>query len=211
MTVEWHAAFVKAQAEFPPIGKGQKATIPTKSGGSYDYTYASLPDVLDAVREVLAKNGFAVAQSVEGRRTVDRRCDSYLPQGRPRRNVRPARSGLRLANAVGAGSAITYARRYALPLRWGSPRTRTTTELGLLRYVGRSRHLSLLDMKWRRWVWDESAVFKAWTEAERKAAAAAGMERLGVNEFQNQNEARAVLEEMRVAYEGRTDGLPLDV
>jgi ERF superfamily len=69
------------------------------------------------------------------------------------------------------------------------------------------------DQDWKKWVWEESAVLKDWTEDERKAAAKAAMDRvLGSAEtIANSGEAMIVLNEMRVAYENRTDGLPLDV
>src|SRR3990167_8709519 len=62
----WAKAWVAAWAELPGIWQGRKGTIPTKAGGSYEYNYAALPDILAVARPVLAKHGLAVAQSVVG-------------------------------------------------------------------------------------------------------------------------------------------------
>lgn len=69
------------------------------------------------------------------------------------------------------------------------------------------------DVQWKRWVWDESAVFKAWSENERKTEAKLAMERLGVTELLTQPEAQHVLDDMRAVYESRPkqdDALPLE-
>ena len=110
---EWAAAFVAAQSEMPDIPKSKTATIPTKSGGSFKYSYADLPDIIEKVRPVLAKHGLAIGQSVEpvnggiGLLTrifhkaghVETFGPVVLPGG---------------GDARAAGSAITYARRYGL-------------------------------------------------------------------------------------------------
>ena len=53
----------------------------------------------------------------------------------------------------------------------------------------------------KQWVWDASAVFKAWSEDERKAAAKLAMEQLAFDELVNMDEAKAVLDHMRGQYE----------
>lgn len=109
----WIAAFSEAQKEFPPITKDKTATIQTKAGGSFSYSYADLPTILDLVSPVLEKHGLAVAQSavsLDGGVGVETRIyhteghvetfgPVYLPAG---------------DDARGAGSAVTYARRYSL-------------------------------------------------------------------------------------------------
>lgn len=57
------AALAAAQAEFPSIPKTKEATVQTKSGGTYTYTYADLADVLGAVRPVLGAHGLALTQT----------------------------------------------------------------------------------------------------------------------------------------------------
>ena len=112
--VEWAKAFVAAQSEMPEIAKSKKATIPMRSGGGYEYSYADLPAIIDAVRPILSKHGLAFAQSVETTETHDISIttrvyhagggvQSFGPLLLPGGN-----------DARGAGSAITYGRRYAL-------------------------------------------------------------------------------------------------
>ncbi len=52
-------ALAAFQGECPPIRKGNRATVPTKSGGQYSYDYADLSDVLEVVLPVLARHGLA--------------------------------------------------------------------------------------------------------------------------------------------------------
>src|SRR4051794_10982324 len=55
-------AIVKAQAALDAVPKDKTAKIPTKSGGSFSYNYASLDTVIEHVHGVLAANGLAVVQ-----------------------------------------------------------------------------------------------------------------------------------------------------
>lgn len=109
----WAEAFIKAQSDLPLIPKTKSATITTKTGGSYAYQFADLPDVLAAAVPVLNKHGLGVGQSVAGDArevTVTTRiyhtsghCEEFGPLVLP--------SG---GDARSAGSAITYAKRYGL-------------------------------------------------------------------------------------------------
>lgn len=115
------AALVKATADLKNIVKDSTGNIPTKGGGSYSYSYAALPGVVEAVRPVLAKHGIAVVQGMmpeplmgaEGdvsAVTIETtllhesgewlRTAAVIPVSQP--------------TAQGVGSAITYGRRYAL-------------------------------------------------------------------------------------------------
>lgn len=106
---EWAAAFVKACAEMPPIAKNKVVNT-----GKFSYSYADLPDIVDAVRPVLATHGLGIGQTVEasgpGTVAVTTRIfhsaghsESFGPLTLPAGN-----------DAQSAGSAITYARRYSL-------------------------------------------------------------------------------------------------
>ena len=55
------AAFLKAQSEFPDIGKDSEA-----GAGSFTYKYASLPAILRECLPVLHENGFALSQTFGG-------------------------------------------------------------------------------------------------------------------------------------------------
>lgn len=110
----WTAAWVKAWATMPDIGQGRTASIPTKTGGAYSYTYAALADILTTVRGTLAGNGLALAQSVveapSGFIGVETRI--YHQAGHVEifgPIVLPA-----VGDARSVGSAVTYARRYSL-------------------------------------------------------------------------------------------------
>lgn len=110
---KWTAAFVKAQAAMPHIHKGTTAKIPTRDGKSFSYSYAELPDIIDAVRPVLTENGLGIGQSVEpvgngiGLFTRIYHEAGHVETFGP--VVLPAGG-----DARAAGSAITYARRYGL-------------------------------------------------------------------------------------------------
>ena len=53
------AALVALQAELPVVQKSKTANVPTKTGGSYRYTYADLADVTAAVVPLLVKHGLS--------------------------------------------------------------------------------------------------------------------------------------------------------
>ena len=119
MTVEWSTevdqiapAFVAALGEMPTIPKAEEAKI-ASTKGSYSYRYADLAGYLDAVRPVLARHGLAVTQPVtmlDGPPIVT--TTVLHTSGQYVRSQFAMRVNGSDAQAV--GSAITYARRYAL-------------------------------------------------------------------------------------------------
>lgn len=112
-TATMYAAFIKAQAAFPPVKKRRTASIPTKGGGSYSYKYADLADILDAVTGPLRENGFGLVQSVsspDGAVGITTRL-LHVSGGVIESDVLALPSG---GGSQAAGSAITYARRYSL-------------------------------------------------------------------------------------------------
>lgn len=113
MNEEWAKAFVAAQGDLPEITKDKTVTVKTKNGQSFKYSYADLPTIVAKIRPVLAKHGLAVAQDVEiqdGRVVVSTRI--YHVSGYMEKFGPVVLNGGNDAQA--AGSAITYARRYAL-------------------------------------------------------------------------------------------------
>lgn len=56
------AAFSKAQAEFAVPKRSRKVKIRTKQGGEFEYAYATLDDIVAAIRKPLADNGLAFFQ-----------------------------------------------------------------------------------------------------------------------------------------------------
>lgn len=105
------AALAAVQAELPDVRKSETATVQTKTGGSYKYSYADLAAVSKAILPLLGKHGLAWVTKptiTEGRFVLvyqlrhvsgEMETGEYpLPTGTPQE----------------IGSAITYARRYTL-------------------------------------------------------------------------------------------------
>lgn len=117
------AALAVAQGKYPVITKGKTARVKTRSGDTYTYAYADISDVLKAILPVLSAEGLSVIQ-VQGiaesgadelvtrlmhssgqwvQSTVRLEVARFADDGAP--VVVPAQD---------MGSAMTYARRYAL-------------------------------------------------------------------------------------------------
>ena len=58
-------ALLKCHAAFPEIVKDAIGKIPLKSGGSYEYAYATLPDVQRAIKPILSENSLLLSQGTE--------------------------------------------------------------------------------------------------------------------------------------------------
>lgn len=106
---ELFAALAVAQGAFPPITRDRTVRVKTKDGGSYTFAYAPLDSVMEKVRPVLAANGLAITQTFRGYELVTSlihasggSLDSVLPMERQGGSWQEF------------GSAITYARRYAI-------------------------------------------------------------------------------------------------
>jgi hypothetical protein len=106
-------ALAKAQAEMGRVLRDKTAKVPTKSGGSYSFDYADLASVLDVVKPALAKHGIAVVQAagIEGDRvTVETRL--LHASGEWLESTLAMKPDDLSPQKI--GSAVTYARRYAL-------------------------------------------------------------------------------------------------
>ena len=57
-------AFFKAQHLMPEIGKDATAKIKTKSGYEFEYSYASYPVIIKAIRPVLKESGIILIEAV---------------------------------------------------------------------------------------------------------------------------------------------------
>jgi hypothetical protein len=107
-----NTALAAAQGEFPPIPKDKTVTVRTRTGESYQFSYATLDAILAACRPALAKHGLAIVQRLEHNgqpaiRTELRHADggvvgSSFPL--PHMPERPQE----------LGSLVTYIRRYAI-------------------------------------------------------------------------------------------------
>lgn len=112
---ELAAALAKAQGEFATPQKKRKAKVQMraeKGGGTYEYNYADLADIMAAIVPALSKNGLALLQPIDAETNrlttllIHSSGQFYsatynLPQG---------------LTAQAFGSALTYARRYSLSL-----------------------------------------------------------------------------------------------
>jgi hypothetical protein len=104
-------ALAVLQTQLPEVRKGQTAVVPTKSGGQYKYTYASLPDISQALLPLMGKLGLAwscLPTLSEGRLVL-----AYVLlhiSGEKLEGTYPLAGG----TPQEIGSAITYARRYVL-------------------------------------------------------------------------------------------------
>ena len=108
------AAIVAAAAELEDIKREASANIPTKSGGSYSYKYATLPGILQAVRPILQKHDLAVLQNASegGNASVD--ISTMIVHSSGEYLVLDALPMPMGNTAQETGSAITYGRRYQL-------------------------------------------------------------------------------------------------
>lgn len=108
------AALAKAQTQFPPITRDKKVTVTSKrTGGTYTFNYAPLDSIFDKVRQPLANNGLAIAQTLDDGWLVTwliHESGAYLTG----RIALPP-----FEDIQGLGSAITYLRRYALQAMLG--------------------------------------------------------------------------------------------
>lgn len=105
-------ALAALQAEMPVVPKGQRATVETKGGGSYTYTYASLHDVTKVMYPLLAKHGLAFTCGPEVRSDGTGTINGTLIHT----SGESVTSSLPLfgRSAQEIGSSLTYARRYLL-------------------------------------------------------------------------------------------------
>jgi len=105
-------ALAAFQAEMPTVNKGKTAKVPTKTGGSYSYSYADIADVTRDVMPLLSKHGLSFSVTPRAadngyeivgilmHESQSGRIEGSLPLfGRTSQEI---------------GSSITYARRYLL-------------------------------------------------------------------------------------------------
>ena len=114
-TSQINTALADLQTQLPRIAKDNTANVPTKSGGSYRYSYADLADISQAILPLMGKLGLSFISRptvVEGGRFVlayelRHISGEVVPGEYPLPN--PDRG-----TPQEIGGAITYARRYCL-------------------------------------------------------------------------------------------------
>lgn len=109
------AALSKAQGAMKHPKKNKTAKVTMKNGDKYQYDYADLADVLDALREPFAANGLALVQIPYVDRATESTCIGVVTlmthesgQWIEGELVMPVAD----AKPQSIGSAITYGRRY---------------------------------------------------------------------------------------------------
>lgn len=111
------AAIVAANGKLRNLPKTSTAKIETKSGGTFSYNYAPLPDLLDVVRPVLAEHGLALLQHVSG--TGGQVGVHTLLVHESGSTYVAGYVTLPATDPKVAGSVITYLRRYAICALFG--------------------------------------------------------------------------------------------
>jgi hypothetical protein len=107
-------ALAKVQAHLPGIGKNKTAKVPTKTGGSYSYSYADLADIQPVILPLLAAQGLSwVTRPTMGETGFVLAYELTHPSGEQVSGLYPLPDP-RTKTAQEIGSAITYARRYTL-------------------------------------------------------------------------------------------------
>jgi len=118
-----YAALVKAQSEMGRLIAGETAKVPTKAGGTYSYSYASLADVLAIAKPPLNANGIAIIQGAPEIHYEGQRATVTVMTTLAHESGDTITEPLALVTGdvspQGVGSAITYARRYGLQMICG--------------------------------------------------------------------------------------------
>lgn len=106
---ELGAALARVQTQLPPIGKGSTANI-----GQYKFKYADLADISAAVLPLLGANGLSwlTMPTLDEQGHFVLRYELLHASGESRVGFYPLPAAT--SKAQDLGSAITYARRYAL-------------------------------------------------------------------------------------------------
>lgn len=118
---ELATALAKAQGEFKPIEKNRAVQITTRTGGSYNFRYADLEEILTKTRPALTSNGLALIQTVEHKEGVQvLTCKLLHAEGDMITSELAIPSAREMAADPKAfGAAITYFRRYMVTAMLG--------------------------------------------------------------------------------------------
>lgn len=108
-----YPSLFKVQSAGLNATKGETASVPTKAGGQYSYTYASLEDVWNVLRGPLSDAKLVVVQQPQ--RDVLVTTVAHIESGETITSEVPLITAEESRNHMqDLGGAITYARRYAL-------------------------------------------------------------------------------------------------
>lgn len=113
------AALAKAQGEIKNPQKNKKVTVQTRTGGSYEFSYADLTAIIDAVKKPLSDNGLAYVQTLSQNSDGKYQLTTTLmhSSGQWIESNTPLFVGEAQNQAF--GSALTFMKRYALAAMLG--------------------------------------------------------------------------------------------
>lgn len=114
---ELAAALAKAQGAFQNPKKNREVKVTSKrTGAQYKFSYATFDEIVDCVRKPLADNGLAFTQGVNGAAITTMLLHA---SGQWLSTELPIKIGDADNAAQAMGSAITYAKRYAITAMLG--------------------------------------------------------------------------------------------
>lgn len=137
------------QEECPPITKTSTASIATKSGVRYSYTYADLDHIARTVRPLLGKRGFSYTWDSEVReKTLHCVCILRHVNGHAERAnfAAPVESPAGMSEQQKHAAALTYARRQSLVQVLGLTTTEPDTDAANVEPITREQADDLRDL-----------------------------------------------------------------
>lgn len=115
-----YAALAAAQGAFLPIEKNRSVLISMKSGGSYQFKYADLEQILAKTRPALAANGLAIFQLMDSAANNARlRCELVHKDGGRVSSEVAMPSPHTLQDPKQFGATVSYFRRYMVTAMLG--------------------------------------------------------------------------------------------
>lgn len=102
------AAMANFQKEVPQIKMDSEVKVTTRTGGSYTFKYATLNNIVDTVKDTLAKHGLSVSQLIGDKNITTIIMHSSGQWLATTSSIKVSDT----ATAQEEGSAITYKRRY---------------------------------------------------------------------------------------------------
>lgn len=120
---ELFAALILAQGEFPEIPKDKTVKVKTQKGYTYEFTYATLDQIISSTSKVLSKHGLGTTQNVrytEVNQETKLVLDTYIIHSSGQYILHttpvipPSKSGDEGNTNQAMGSAVTYAQRRGL-------------------------------------------------------------------------------------------------
>lgn len=114
------AALALFQGEVKPMELTADVSVATRTGGNYDFKYATLASIVETISPIMAKNGLGFFQTIKESNVITiithksgEFFESWLPFPMPKEKTLKDQTTVPLT-AQEVGSWITYFRRYSL-------------------------------------------------------------------------------------------------